>query len=1147
MVSHSSDFSHHKDIRCGMQYGTYCCQCRCDVLILSQFCSSTFLSGFLSVNNVTWDFLLGRNVAKSWGQGEGHVSLTAVTVILASLLEGLFLSPIIWYFLLSTWFDFKYHGKGLQHSSPLSVAGFLLVLQGVLGLSSCCHTLFLLRDLSCVNQTTFNPFFGYHRCHTSIFFPLRCFRLMLGHGTRWGEAQNPGPTYRFAVTNPTSVISKANHYSFLRHQFDIHTFIAAETSATGVAQKIFSNKLKQLSMKACWSSPAPDQFETVSGEPSLRGKAMGVACFSSLPIRPAIATLPSDFPILSRLSHQLLTLGKMQIQLVVVYGYPSTYRDSAHLNSHLIQVALDAIDCLPLPSIIAGDFNCDPFELEIAGVLRDRGFSDLKAIHRQLKRAPMPCTCRQVTHPDNAIFSPSLASKVRDVWVYQEPLFDTHSPVIFEVKIEHEHQFQTKMDLPKSWIPLALDGDFWREAYKAACSQQGTPSDLQSWGDVVEQAADTVYRQTQIKHLGATWQQTKGLTADFRGRCKPRKIRKHLIHSIYRPGRPGDFQPLHEPHTFATMKMVTQLRRIRSLKGRVRKLDHQLMFAHKDLQKEWDAILSGHSFPGGFVHWCISWPELGPPPTQLPTIDYLNDLDQILTYSVNHRLALEASQWKDKQEFARQTDRRFHGSSKAFRIIKDTPTTYVDELVVPIDEVGVWASDPQDLQVEIFVDRSMEFSFEDPVVVNDISCRLIQKQTDSIIVRPPTAFDFDAIEVRVCQDQKVVDKSRIFRRLSDFWQPFWQKESVVLPSHRNSFETFLQYIPDNLPSFTVDTSDIRLWIDAIRRLKSSSARGVDAISAAELQELPQSAIRDLAKLVTTAYATGFPAWFMIARTFPLSKVTHTPQAGQIRPISVMAQIYRVWAAVCCKQLLAQLANIMPPEIQGLLRNRGPLDASYAQQFRQEVCRHKQIANGGFSIDLVKCFNTMCRRCGSLILRIMKLPESVVVQWENSIALLSRVWVISSECSQPLQSTNGYPEGDTWSVVIMVLLSFVWVMSLKAKASRCCITAYADNWGWSTSHPPSQQVLLDTTVIFVTSTNMQIDWDKSWIWSTSNEHANSLRRAIRRHIDPNRVVHVNSSMDLGCQLTYRGPPRLGKFRKRLHAAFRHPSKVAEPFG
>lgn len=231
----------------------------------------------------------------------------------------------------------------------------------------------------------------------------------------------------------------------------------------------------------------------------------------------------------------------------------------------------------------------------------------------------------------------------------------------------------------------------------------------------------------------------------------------------------------------------------------------------------------------------------------------------------------------------------------------------------------------------------------------------------------------------------------------------------------------------------------------------------------------------------------------------------------------------------------QLSHQMPAEIQGLLQHRGPLDASYSQQFQQELCRHQQITNGGISIDLVKCFNTMCRRCGSLVMRAMKVPEHLVVQWENSIALLARVWVISTDHSSPVKSSNGYPEGDTWSVIVMILLSYVWVLSLKARASQSCIAAYADNWGWSTSHPPSQIVLLDITVRFVASTNMMIDWDKLWIWSTSSEHSTFLRRAISRHVDPHRVAHVNSSMELGCQLTYKGPPRLGKFRDRLHAA------------
>lgn len=182
-------------------------------------------------------------------------------------------------------------------------------------------------------------------------------------------------------------------------------------------------------------------------------------------------------------------------------------------------------------------------------------------------------------------------------------------------------------------------------------------------------------------------------------------------------------------------------------------------------------------------------------------------------------------------------------------------------------------------------------------MINEVPCRLLQRHEDFITVVPTLALDVESNEVQVRQEQRVVDKSRVFDLLSKFWLPFWQKESTVLATHQDCFESFLTHIPADTPALSVTTSDPQLWLEAIRKLKSSSARGVDAISAAEMQSLPFSAICDLQHIVMHHCKDGFPEWFMLARTFPLSKVPHTPNAGQVRPISVLAQIYRVWAAV----------------------------------------------------------------------------------------------------------------------------------------------------------------------------------------------------------------------------------------------------------
>lgn len=239
----------------------------------------------------------------SWGQGEGHVRLTAVTVILAFLLGGTFPFPVLRCHLSQVWFDFKHHDIGLPHRSKLSAVGFPWLHRGVFGPSSRCYTPFLLDDKLCLNQTSFQFFSSFLCCCDCTLLPRRCFCLMLGHGVCWGEAQNPspttfgvhpvyhcnfvviflslagcitclfvigpflgcafrwgealhpGPSYRFAITNPTSLVSKIDQYTKLVQDYDIHTFIAAETSATSVAQRLFRSKLRSLSMRVCWSIP----------------------------------------------------------------------------------------------------------------------------------------------------------------------------------------------------------------------------------------------------------------------------------------------------------------------------------------------------------------------------------------------------------------------------------------------------------------------------------------------------------------------------------------------------------------------------------------------------------------------------------------------------------------------------------------------------------------------------------------------------------------------------------------------------------------------------------------------------------------------------------------------------------------------------
>ena len=128
----------------------------------------------------------------------------------------------------------------------------------------------------------------------------------------------------------------------------------------------------------------------------------------------------------------------------------------------------------------------------------------------------------------------------------------------------------------------------------------------------------------------------------------------------------------------------------------------------------------------------------------------------------------------------------------------------------------------------------------------------------------------------------------------------------------------------------VDLQNVDLWCDAIKSLKSISARGVDAISSSELKQPPRESVADLVH-VMGQFADGFPSWFMQAKCYPLPEVDR-PQASQTRPITVLAQLYRLWSCVVSRQILAQYATYFPPGVTGMIPKRGAHDASYVQQF-----------------------------------------------------------------------------------------------------------------------------------------------------------------------------------------------------------------------
>ena len=283
---------------------------------------------------------------------------------------------------------------------------------------------------------------------------------------------------------------------------------------------------------------------------------------------------------------------------------------------------------------------------------------------------------------------------------------------------------------------------------------------------------------------------------------------------------------------------------------------------------------------------------------------------------------------------------------------------------------------------------------------------------------------------------------------------------------------------------------------------------------------------------------------MRARVAVLGKVQNATRADQSRPITVLSNIYRLWARVLCQQIIREWSLRLPPNILGCLKGRSAADMAYWIQQVAETAMANQLPCSGFALDLKKAFNLLPRAPVAVLLERLGVPSRHVAFWMNSLQRLHRVFQVNGHLSPPVPSTTGLPEGDALSVVGM--LAVAWVFS-RVVDDFVISRSYVDNWSWSTelveSHAPAFTCLLE----LVSSLRLRIDWDKSYFWATDSKTKLWLKNEAKFLLPPGVSVPIlNHVHELGAHLGFNRRRQLGKVVdsfesavQRLHKLYHEP--------
>ena len=325
-----------------------------------------------------------------------------------------------------------------------------------------------------------------------------------------------------------------------------------------------------------------------------------------------------------------------------------------------------------------------------------------------------------------------------------------------------------------------------------------------------------------------------------------------------------------------------------------------------------------------------------------------------------------------------------------------------------------------------------------------------------------------------------------------------------------------------LPQLQVIQTNPTWWRLAVKGMRSGTARGSDGWYVDELKALPDQCFITLGEIFEYYHSREpLPEFLCKAITLPLKKRDDVQDASGTRPITLLPVIYRLWTRMTTMQILSQWSQQLPKELVGFLPGRSPANHITQVQFlfEQYHTQHQRPpAWQGITLDLVKAFNLMPRAPLAAAMTHAGIPDSLTKFWNSTQNQTQRIWRIGQTLIPQTSTSTGAPEGDTWSVLGCIALSWIWVEQMKSRQVEP--SAYADNWAWKSRTLESNLAALRRTVEYTDALRLRIDWSKTWGWNLSNFRKEAWVAKIK-HECPQAadLLFPKHARDLGYTLNY----------------------------
>ena len=312
----------------------------------------------------------------------------------------------------------------------------------------------------------------------------------------------------------------------------------------------------------------------------------------------------------------------------------------------------------------------------------------------------------------------------------------------------------------------------------------------------------------------------------------------------------------------------------------------------------------------------------------------------------------------------------------------------------------------------------------------------------------------------------------IFRRYADRPEPAWDVFR----------DRYGRYFPEP-QEITVEPLTAKCLRDAIAKMGSNKAAGLDGWRVAELKALPAPILECMAATLNDVERTGEWPRAIARAAVALIPKGKGPDPLQQRPITITSVMYRAWASARLKSVSPWQDKWAHAHQHGFRGGRGTDDLLWHLGLRIEEAAMCGDTLVGATFDYKKCFDQVPQEIMLRLMSHLGLPECILRAIHGMYDGLLRRFKLPAGLGQEWKATNGILQGCPLSIIFLNALVCVWMRTVEAE-SGVSTAAYADDTHVLASSAPQLQNAVNITEEYSRVTGQEIHPGKSAWWCSS---------------------------------------------------------------